>query len=103
MLSSETPDTLRITHKNKIKKAPYTQIIRKQHIKEPVNPRKRAKENTLTYVKTNSPKETPPTFWHKVDYEGDNNQKTHGYEYSPSETEGLQRHLAKENENKENE
>ena len=83
-LSSVTPYNLLISRKNKIKKTPEDSIIRRQHIQEPVNPRKRAKENTLTEVKTNSPKETPPTFWHKVDCEGDTDGKTHGYEYSLS-------------------
>ena len=42
-LSRKTPDTLHIPLKNKRKKTPDTSIIRKQHIQEPVNPRKRAK------------------------------------------------------------
>ena len=50
-----------------------------------------------------SPKETPPSFWHKVDYEGDANEKTHGYDDSPSETDGCVRNLAKEDENEEDE
>ena len=62
-------------------------IIRKQPILEPDNPRKRAKENNLTDVEKYCPKETHPSFWHKVYYGGDTNEKTHGYDYSPSETE----------------
>ena len=42
-LSSETPDTLRISLKNKRKKTPDTSVIRKQHIQEPLNPSKRSK------------------------------------------------------------
>ena len=42
-LSSVTPDTLCIPRKNKRKKNPDTLIIRKQPIKEPVNPTKRAR------------------------------------------------------------
>ena len=42
-LSSETPYTLRISCKNKIKKTPDTSIIRKNPIKEPFNPREMAK------------------------------------------------------------
>ena len=38
-LSSVTPDTISITRKNKRKKTPDTLIIRKQPIKEPVNPK----------------------------------------------------------------
>ena len=49
--------------------------------------------------KKRSPKKTPPTFRHKIDYEGDTNEKTHGYEYSPSENEGCNRNLEKEHEN----
>ena len=43
-----------------------------------------------------SPKETPPPFWHKVDYKGDTNYKTHGSEDSPSETGGCKKNLVKE-------
>ena len=38
---------------------PDTPIIRKQPIQEPVNPRKRAKEDTITYAERTIPKETP--------------------------------------------
>ena len=55
-LSGITPDILCIPCKNKINKYPDTLIIRKQPIQEPVNPRKRAKENTLTDVEKTSPK-----------------------------------------------
>ena len=72
-LSSVTPDIIRIPRNNKRKKTPDTSIIRKRPIKEPVNPSKRAKDITLTYVEKCSPKKTPTSFWHKVDYEGGNN------------------------------
>ena len=49
-LSSETTYTLRIPLKKKREKTPDTPIIRKQPIQEPVNTRKRAKENTLPYA-----------------------------------------------------
>ena len=49
-LSGEAPDTLLIPRNNKINKTPNTSIIREKPIKEPVNPRKRAKENTFTDV-----------------------------------------------------
>ena len=42
-LSSETPDTLCICRKIRIKKNPDISIIRKKHIKEPVNPREMEK------------------------------------------------------------
>ena len=48
-------------------------IIRKEPIQEPVNPRKRAKKDTITDVEQASPKETPPSFCHKAYYKGDNN------------------------------
>ena len=49
-LAGITPDNLRITHNNKRKKTPYTLIIRTEPIQEPVNPRKRSKEDTITDV-----------------------------------------------------
>ena len=42
-------------------------------------------------------------FWHKLEYKGDNKEKTHGYDDSPSETIGCVINLAKEQKNKENE
>ena len=47
-LLSETPDTVCITRKNKRNKTPDTSIIIKKLIQEPVNTRKRAKDNNLT-------------------------------------------------------
>ena len=41
--------------------------------------------------------------WHKVDYDSDTNEKTHGYDDSPSKTDGCVRNLAKEHENEEDE
>ena len=41
-------------------KIPDTLKIRKQPIKEPVNPEKRSKENTLIHIETVILKETPP-------------------------------------------
>ena len=66
-LLSETPDTIFITCKYKRKKTPDTYIIRKQPIQGPFNPRKGSKENNLTDVEKNIPKETLPKFRHKVD------------------------------------
>ena len=51
----------------KKKKTPDTSMIRQQPSKEPENPRKRTNENTLTDVEKSSPKETTPSFLHKVD------------------------------------
>ena len=76
-------------------------ILRKKPIKEPVNPRKGAKEITLTDVEKSIPKETSPSFWHKVDYKGDTNYKTRVSGDSPSETDGCVRNLTKEHENEE--
>ena len=100
-LSSVTPDILHIPCKNKINKTPDTLIIKKEHIQEPVNPRKRSKDNTLTDVKKCSPKETPLSFWHEVDNKCDTNEKNRVSYDSASETEGCVRNLAKENENEE--
>ena len=63
---------------------------------------KRAKEITLTDLENICPKETTPLFRHTVDYKGDTNDKTHGYNYSPSETDACVRNLSKEHENEEN-
>ena len=49
-VSSKTPDIICTHRKNNKKKTPETLIIRKQHIQEPVDPRKRLKENNLTDV-----------------------------------------------------
>ena len=54
------PYILCIRNKNKRKITPDTSIIRKQHIQEPVNPRKGEKEDTITDVEKVFPKETPP-------------------------------------------
>ena len=43
-----------------------------------------AKEDTITDVEKASPKEMPPYFWHKVDYEGDTNENNHGSKDSTS-------------------
>ena len=77
---------------------PDTPIIRKQPIQEPVNPRKRSKEDTITYAERTIPKETPAQFWNKVYQEGETNEKTHGSGYSPSETDDCVRNLDKEHE-----
>ena len=90
---------LRISRKNKINKTPDTLIIKKEPILEPVNPRKMAKEDTITDVEKLSPKKRSPSFRHKVDYEGDTNEKTRGSDYSPSETDYFVRNLEKEHEN----
>ena len=42
-------------------------------------------------------------FRHKVDYKGDNNEKTRGSEDSLSETDGCVKNLFKEHENEEDE
>ena len=50
ILSSVTSDIIFIPRNNKRKKNAGTYVVRKQPIQEPVNPKKRAKENTLTDV-----------------------------------------------------
>ena len=98
ILSIVTPYQQHSPCRKKIKKTPETLILRKEPIQEPVNPRKRAKEDTITDVEKYSPKETPPLFWHTVDYKGNTNEKTHGSEDLPSETDGCVRNLTKEHE-----
>ena len=99
-LSSVAPNISSIPCKNKRKKTTDTSIIRRQPIKEPVNPRKRAKENTLTDEEKGSPKEKNPSFCHKVYYKGDTNEKTRGSDDSPGETDGCVRNLDREHKNK---
>ena len=53
-LASVTPDNLCIPRKNKRKKITKTSFILKEPIGEPVNPRKRTKEDTVTDVKSDS-------------------------------------------------
>ena len=77
--------------------------MEEKHIQEPVNPRKRSNEDTITYVEKYSPKETPPLFWHKVDYKCDTNDKTHVSDDSPRETDDCVRNLEKEHENEDDE
>ena len=67
--------------------------MRKYPIQEPVNPRKRKKEDTTPHVEKNSPKETNSLFWHKVDCKGDTTEKTHGSYHSPSETDDCVRNM----------
>ena len=74
-------------------------ITRKETIQEPSNPSKRAKEDTTPYVENSIPKERTPLFQHKVDFKDDTNEKTHGSNNYPSETDGCVRNLAKEHEN----
>ena len=59
-------------------------IIIKNPVQEPANTRKMAKEDTIPDVEKSIPKETIPSFWNKVDNEGDNNEKSHGSDNSPS-------------------
>ena len=44
---------------------------------------------------------TCPPFKNKEDYIGDTNEKTHGSDYSPSETDDCVRNLGEEHKNKE--
>ena len=67
-LSSVSPYIICNTRKTKRKKTPNTLMIRKQPIQEPVNPKKREKHDTITDVKKDNPKETHPSFFHRVYY-----------------------------------
>ena len=100
-LAGITPYTISIPCKNKRRKTPDTLIIRKEPIREPVNPRKREKEDIITDVEKASPKKTPQFFQHKVEYKGDKNDKNHGSDYSPTETDECVINLDKEHENEE--
>ena len=55
-LAGITPYTISIPCKNKRRKTPDTSIIRKEPIREPVNPRKREKEDIITDVEKASSK-----------------------------------------------
>ena len=92
-LLSLITDQQHIPLKNKIKKTSDTLITIRKNTQEPVNPGKRAKEDNIPDVKKSSPKERTPLFWNKVDYKGDTNEKYHGSNDSPSETEGCVRKL----------
>ena len=61
--------------------------------------KEKGKRKYFNRCRKSIPKETPPTFWHKVDHKGDTNEKTHGSDDSPSETDGCVRNLVKEHEN----
>ena len=52
------------------------------------------KEDTRPDIEKASPKETTPLFPNKVNYEGDNNEKTHGSHYTTSEPDGCVINLA---------
>ena len=56
----------------------------------------RAKQYTIPTVDIFFPKERTPLFRHEVDYKGDTNEKTHGSENFPSETDVCVRNLSKE-------
>ena len=89
-LPSVTPDQQRIQRKNKIKKTPDTLITRKETIQEPIHPCKMEKEYTIPDVEKVVKKRTQ-FFRNTVDYRGDTNEKTHGSDYFPSETDGCVR------------
>ena len=94
-LASLTPNNISIPCKNKIKKNPDTSVIRKEPIGDIFNPRKMAKEDNVTYVEEYSLQKTLPYFRHKVDYEGDTNEKNCCSVDYPSETDDCIRNLDK--------
>ena len=97
-LASTTPDNLSIPRKNKRKKPLDTSVIRKETIREPVNPRKRTKEDTVTDVEKDSIKK-PPYFRHKVGYRGDTDKNNSCSDDSPTVIDDFLRNLDKEYEN----
>ena len=102
-LASVTPYQQRITRNNKRKETPYTSVIRKEPIRDTVNPRKISKEGTVTDVEKYSYYKTLPFFRHKVDYEGDTDEKKRCSDDSRTETDDCVRNLDKEHENEDNE
>ena len=94
-LLTVTPDQQRITCKNKRRKTSDTSIIRKILFKNQSTQGEWQKKY-FNWCRKTFPKETPPLFWHKVDYKGHTNYKTHGYDNSPSETDVCVRNLSKE-------
>ena len=98
-LTSVTPDNICIPSNNKINKNPDTPVIRKERIGDTVNPRTRAKWDTVTDVEKYSLQKTPPYFRHKVDYEGNTYENNCCSDDSPTETDGCVINLDKEHEN----
>ena len=74
-------------------------MIRKEYIGDTVNPIKIPKEYTVTDLEKYSINKTPTSFQHKVDYEGDTDEKNHCSDYSQTETDDCVRNLEKEHEN----
>ena len=99
-LSDIKPDILRILCK---KKKSIHFYYYKKTIQEPVNPRRTAKENTLTDVEKDSPKERPTSFCNRIDYEDDTNKQIIGSENSPRQTYVCVINIANEHENEEDE
>ena len=66
-----------IPRKNKRRKTLETVIIRKETIQETFNSRKMEKEDSIHDAEKLVKKRTR-LFFHKVDYKGDTNEKTHG-------------------------
>ena len=90
-----SPYKERTPNKIKSKKISETLIKGKESIQEPVNPIKRAKEDSIIDEKKII-KKIPPPFKNRVYYRGDTNQKTREYDNSPSDTDGCERNLGDE-------
>ena len=56
---------------NKIKETPQSSRIKKEPIRDTVNPRQIPQEDTVTDVEKYNINKTPPPFLNKVNYEGD--------------------------------
>ena len=109
-LSSVTIDQQLIPCKNKRKKNSYTYITGKESNQESYNSSKRTKEDSIPNVEKLFQKKhlhrleiRKTTFGNKEDYIGDTNEKTHGSDVFPSETDGCARNLAEEHEHEEDE
>ena len=70
-LSNVTPYKICIPRKNKRKKTPDSSAIRKEHIRDTVNPRKISQEDTVTDVEKGIQHKKYRPFQNKEDYEGD--------------------------------
>ena len=92
--ASVTPYQQFINRKNKRKKTPDISVIIKEPIGDTVNSIKISKEDTVTIIKKEYSLK-PPYVWHKVDYEGNNNENNRCSDDSRTETDDSVRKLDK--------
>ena len=73
-LASVIPDKPRIPRRNKRKKTTSSLVLRKEPIRDTVNPRKISHGDTLIDTEKGSQHKTPRPFKNKEDYEGDTDE-----------------------------